>query len=58
MAKHFLPYDLNQTFLFPPDFREWVARDHLIWVLSDAVDTLDLSAILRECTRRRGVHPQ
>lgn len=62
MAKHFLPYDLNQTFLLPPDLREWVARDHLIWFLSDVVDTLDLSAILREYEKtesrgRAGYHP-
>ena len=62
MAKHFLPYDLNQTFLLPPDLREWVARDHLMWFLSDVVDTLDLSAILREYEKteargRAGYHP-
>jgi len=62
MAKHFLPYDLNQTYLLPPDLRDWVARDHLIWFLSDVVDTLDLSAILREYEKsesrgRAGYHP-
>lgn len=48
MARHFRPYDLNQRYLLPPDMREWVPRDDLIWFISDVVDTLDVSAIYRE----------
>jgi transposase len=62
MAKHFLPYDLNQTYLLPPDLRDWVPSEHLIWFVSDVVDTLDLSAIYREYEKadargRAGYHP-
>lgn len=45
MARDFLPYDTDQQYLLPPDMREWVPEDHLIWFLSDVVDGLDLSAI-------------
>jgi transposase len=62
MAKHFLPYDLNQTYLLPPDLKEWVPRNHLIWFISDVVDTLDLSAIYGTYEKddprgRAGYHP-
>jgi len=62
MAKHFIPYNLDQILLLPPDLRDWVPRDHLIWFLSDVVDTLDLSAILNTYSKddargRPGYHP-
>ena len=46
MAREFLPYDLDQHYLLPPDLREWLPEGHLVWFLSDVVDTLDLSAVL------------
>jgi len=47
MARDFLPYDPDQQYLLPPDMRDWVPEDHLIWFLSDVVDGLDLSAIFQ-----------
>ncbi len=38
--------DLDQHYLLPPDLREWLPAEHLVWFLSDVVDTLDLSAVL------------
>ena len=46
MAREFLPYDLDQQYLLPPSLKEWVPQDHLIFFVSDVVDSLDLSAIM------------
>jgi hypothetical protein len=45
MSKTFRPYSLDQRLLLPPDLREWVPEDDLVWFISDTVDELDLSAI-------------
>jgi transposase len=47
MPKIFRPYSLDQRLLLPPDLREWLPEDDLAWFISDTVDELDLSAILR-----------
>lgn len=47
MAKTFRPYTLDQQVLLPPDLRAWLPRGHLALYVSDVVDALDLSAILR-----------
>jgi transposase len=62
MAKQFLPYDLDQRLLLPPDLREWLPEKHLALFVSDVVDSLDLSAILDayrkdEKRGRAGFHP-
>jgi len=48
MAREFLPYDLDQQYLLPPSLKEWVPAGHLIFFVSDVVDSLDLSAIMRD----------
>lgn len=45
--KTFLPYDLTQQLLLPPDLRDWLPEGHLALFISDVVDTLDLSVIVR-----------
>lgn len=62
MAREFLPYDPDQQFLLPPSMREWLPEGHLVWFVSDMVDSLDLSAILAaydtdETRGRAGYHP-
>jgi len=59
MAKTFRPYDLNQALLLPPDLREWLPDGHLALFISDVVDTLNLSAIIRpyETGDERGQPP-
>ena len=47
MAKTFRPYTLDQQLLLPPDLRAWLPEGHLALYVSDVVDVLDLSAILR-----------
>lgn len=48
MAREFLPYDLDQQYLLPPSLKDWLPAEHLVFFVSDVVDSLDLSAILRE----------
>lgn len=57
MAKTFRPYEPDQIYLFPPSPRDWLPDDHLIFFLSDLVDSLDLSAIYETYTEERGYPP-
>jgi transposase len=40
----FVSADREQRFLLPPDMRDWLAEDHVVWLVLDAVDQLDLAA--------------
>jgi transposase len=62
MAKGFLPYTLDQRLLLPPDIRAWLPEGHLASFISDVVDTMDMSPILRASAKtddrgRAGYHP-
>jgi transposase len=53
MAKRYRPVDRDQPFLFPPDMREWLPRDHPVWlVITVVADHLDTSAF--HARRRTG----
>ena len=52
MAKDFRAVSRDQAFLLPPDMREWLPADHLVWFILDTLETLDLSEF--EVGRRRG----
>jgi transposase len=43
MAKRFRPVDREQAFLLPPDLRDWLGGDHLVWFVLDTVAALDLA---------------
>ena len=43
MAQNFLTCDREQSFLLPPDLREWLPEDHLAWFVIDVVGVMDLS---------------
>jgi transposase len=45
MAKGYRSYLPDQDLLLPPSLREWLAEDHLVYLVSEVVDQLDLSAI-------------
>jgi transposase len=47
MSRIYLSYDPEQKLLMPPDLREWLPEGHLALFISDVVDELDLSAIVR-----------
>ena len=62
MAKGFLPYDVDQRLLLPPDMRAWLPEGHLALFVLDVVSELDLSAIYARYARRddrgrAGYHP-
>lgn len=41
--QRFLSGSREQVFLLPPDMREWLPSDHLVWAVCEALDRLDLS---------------
>jgi transposase len=47
MSNIFHDYDPDQSLLFPPSPRDWLPEGHLAWFISDAVDALDLTELLR-----------
>jgi transposase len=47
MAKRaFRPYEPDRPLPLPPDLRQWLPADHLVYLLGDLVDQLDLTPIL------------
>jgi transposase len=44
MAARFVNIDHATPLLLPPDLRDWVAPDHMVHFIMEAVDALDLSA--------------
>ena len=44
MAQRFIGCDREQSFLMPPDVREWLPEGHLAWFVLDAVAAMDLAA--------------
>jgi transposase len=57
MAKTFRPYHPDQLLMLPPSLQEWLDPDHLVYFVSDLVDTLDLSAIFEAYGEERGYPP-
>jgi len=58
VSKTFRPYEPDQDFLMPASMREWLPGDHLAYFISDMVDQLDLSAIMkRYAGEERGYPP-
>jgi transposase len=54
VAKGFRPVLRDQAFLLPPDMREWLPEDHLVWFVLDTLDLLDVSEF-EGCRRPGGV---
>ena len=53
MAQNFIACDRDQELLLPPSLREWLPEDHLAWFVLEAVDELDLDAVLWGLSPRR-----
>jgi len=63
MDKTYREYKPAQLLLLPPDLRDWLPEGHLVYVLSDIVGQLDLSAIFAAYEQGDGrgyppYHPQ
>jgi transposase len=43
MAHEFVGCERDQVFLLPPDPRDWLPEDHLVWTVIDAVGEMDLA---------------
>jgi len=58
MKKHFLPWNVDQQFLFPPSLRDFVSDDHLAHFVRDLVTCeLNLDAIYAAYNEARGAPP-
>jgi len=62
MAKEYLPYEIDQRLLLPPDLRDWLPEGHLALFVVDVVAALNLSKIhavyeARDARGRAGYHP-
>jgi transposase len=55
--KRFRNFEPGQLLLLPPDLRDWLPDDHLAYFISDVVDTLDLSFVIRQYNRDEGGAP-
>ena len=44
MGQSFIACDRDQSFLMPPDVREWLPAGHLAWFVLDSVAAMDLEA--------------
>ena len=42
MAQNFIGCDREQSFLLPPDVRDWLPEGHLAWFVLNAVAGMDL----------------
>jgi transposase len=47
VPQNFITGDVDQSFLMPPDVRDWVEDDDLVWVVLDAVEQMDLGPLRR-----------
>jgi transposase len=45
MGKSYRPHLPEQDFLLPPSLRERLPENHLVYLVSDVVDNLNLSAL-------------
>jgi transposase len=44
MTYNFKRFDRGQMLLLPPDMRDWLSDDHLVWFIQDVVSQLDLTS--------------
>ena len=57
MSKTYRPYDPEQMLLMPVALQDWLPVDHLAYFISDVVDHVDLSAIMRRYEREERGYP-
>jgi len=53
----FKPYQPNQLLLLPPDMKQWLPQDDLVYFIMDVVNELDLSAIYQSYDSSKGGQP-
>jgi transposase len=55
--RRFKPYQPNQLFLLPPDMKQWLPEDHLVYFVMDVVGQLDLGGIYACYDSSKGGQP-
>ena len=56
-ATQFRPFQPGQMLLLPPDMRDWLPEDHLVYFILDVVRELDLSEIYVAYNGDKGGQP-
>jgi transposase len=46
VAPVFKPYVMNQVALLPPSYAEMIPKNHMVRVVNNAVEKIDVSAVL------------
>lgn len=54
VARDYLTGDREQQFLLPPDMRDWLSPNHLVWFVVEVMERLDLSAFEVRAADPRG----
>lgn len=44
-GQRFISGSRAQAFLLPPDMREWLPDDHVVWLIVEALERCDLAAL-------------
>jgi transposase len=47
MAYNFHPMDRKQKYLLPPSLEDWLGEGHLVWMVLEAVEQMDLAGFYR-----------
>ena len=53
----FRPYELNQLFLLPPDLKQWLPEDDLVYFIIDLINELNLDPIYAVYDNSKGGQP-
>jgi hypothetical protein len=56
MAQNVLSCDREQKVLLPPNLRDWLGEDHLVGLVLDAVEVIDLAGFMWMTLRRIAPH--
>jgi hypothetical protein len=55
MPQNFIECSREQVFLMPPDVRDWLPENHLVWLVLDAVEEMGLDLSPALSPRGRGL---
>jgi len=53
----FKSYDPNQLFILPPDMKDWLPEDDLVYFIMDVIRSLDLGPIYQTYDNSKGGQP-
>ncbi len=48
MAYKFYPIEREQMYLLPPSLKDWLHKDHIVWLILDIVEGLNLTPFLEK----------